>query len=155
MFRVCTKDKADFYACNPGSPEKIKYSAKVLPDGKIELTPSGKINIQDYINSFRETCDINVIIRRLKNGDMSAMEAFKASPFYGDSTQFPKSYNEFLQVFINAQTEFANLPIDVKQKFGNDVNQFIAQIGQKEWFDKLGIAPEKAAADQNEVKTDD
>jgi hypothetical protein len=151
MFRVCDREKAIMFACDPGSPIKIQYSAKVLPDGKIQLKESGKINLQDFINSFRDTCDINVIIRRLKNGDMSAMEAFKASPFYGDTTQFPKTYSEFLQVYINAQNEFVNLPIDVKQKFNNDVNQFIAEIGKMEWFDKLGVVPEKV----EEVKSDE
>lgn len=135
---------------NPGDPIYIKYSSKVMDDGRIQLTPSGKINIQEKINSYRDSCDINVILRRLKNGDLSAMDAFNAEPLYGDFTEFPKGYREVLQFQIDTQRHFDELPTEVKAKFDNDYNQFIATAFTEEWIKKLGTVEKK-----EEVKTED
>lgn len=124
---------------NAGDPILIKYSSKVMDDGKIQLIPSGKVNIQEKIDSYRDSCDINIILRRLKNGDLSVMDAFNASPIYGDFVDMPKSYREVLQFTIDAQKHFDELPAEIKAKFDNDYNEFMATAGTEDWMNKLKV----------------
>lgn len=120
-----------------GSDVKVIYSSKVNDDGTIELVPSGKEDWQSYIESFAGTVDINYIIARYQNGDMTALN--QRNGVFGDFTQMPKTYAEMLQIQINAKDAFDRLPVDVKEKFHNDFNQYLASAGTEEWLDKLGI----------------
>ena len=45
------------FVSDPGSPIRTFYSGKVLPDGSIQVVESGKENIQDKIESFRDQTD--------------------------------------------------------------------------------------------------
>ena len=67
-----------------------------------------------------------------------------------DATQLPKTFAEFLQLQIDRKREFDRLPVEIKQKFSNDVSQYMATAGSEEWFDKLGIDFKTPAADQKE-----
>lgn len=125
-----------FNSCS-GNIEHIIYSPKVLDSGVIKLIQSGKENIQDKINSFRDTCDMSFILQRLAMGDSSVLN--KKIPNYGDFTQMPKSYAEALQLVINAEKDFYDLPLDTRNKFDNDYKQWFAQAGSVAWLDKMGI----------------
>lgn len=120
-----------------GNSVKIVYSAKVNDDGTIELVPSGKEDWQAYIGSFADECDINVIVARFVNGDVNALNV--RNGIFGDFSDMPKTYAEMLQLQINAKTQFDGLPVDVKEKFNNDFNQFIASAGTVDWLNKLGV----------------
>lgn len=125
------------FVTSAGNKEHILYSPKVLDSGMIKLVESGKENIQDKINSFRDTCDMSFILQRLAMGDSSVLN--KKIPNYGDFTQMPKSYAEALQLVINAEKDFYDLPLDTRNKFDNDYKQWFAQAGSTEWLDKMGI----------------
>ena len=118
-----------------GDPIKTVYSSKVNDDGTIELVPSGKEDWQAYIGSFADECDINVIVARFVNGDVSELNVRPG--MYGDFTNMPKTYAEMLQLQINAKDSFDKLPLDVKEKFNNDFNQFMASAGSEEWLHKF------------------
>lgn len=121
----------------PGNPIKVIFSPIVNPDGTITLKESGKQNLQEYIDSFASECDINVLIARFVNGDISALN--QRQGFYGDFTQMPKTYAEFLQVQIDSKKYFDSLPVEIKHKFNDDCNQFLAQAGSKEWFEIMSV----------------
>lgn len=97
------------YVSNPGSTIKVEYSPKVLSDGRIELKPSGKIDIKAMINSQRELTDINYIVKQIENGNYDVINPVE--PFYGDSTKFPQTYAEVLQLRIDAEKSFYELPL--------------------------------------------
>lgn len=118
-----------------GSDTVIEYSPIVKEDGTIELMESGKTNIQEYINSFEEECNLQNIIARYTNGDLTALNKFSGT--YGDFTEFPKTYAEVLQLQIDSRNLFNSLPIEIKEKFDNDENKFFVQSGSKEWFEIL------------------
>lgn len=128
--------KNDIYT-EKGESIKVTYSSKVNDDGTIELIPSGKEDWQAYIGSFADECDINTIVARFVNGDVNALSV--RNGVYGDFTEMPKTYAEMLQLQIDAQNQFNSLPLDIKEKFNNDFNQFIATAGSEEWLNKLGF----------------
>lgn len=118
---------------NPGSDVVIEYSPIVKEDGSIDLEESGKHNIQEYIDSFEESCSLENIIARYANGDISALNV--NVPNFGDFTEFPKTYAELLQLQIDSNNLYNSLPKEIKQKFDNDVNKFFVMSGTKEWYD--------------------
>lgn len=128
-----------------GSIERILYSSKVMPDGKIKLIESGKQNLKEYINSFAGQTDINSIIQRVKMGDTSMLR----NGFYGDFTDAPKSYAEFLQLQIDGRKAFDSLPIETKLQFDNDFNKWLMEAGSDSWLDKMSVIKE---SDQDLVK---
>lgn len=132
--------KNDLYT-NAGSPIKDLYSPIVNQDGTIILEKSGEENISEYINSFAESTDIESIVNRFTNGEINILH--QKEGIYGDFTKMPKTYAEFLQKQINAENAFKKLPLDIKDKFDNDINKFLVSAGSEEWFEKLGFISEK------------
>lgn len=143
--KACIPEPND-YVTNPGDLFEVQYSSKVLPDGTIVLKESGKIDIKQMINSQRDSTDIAYIMKAIENGDDSMLNV---NGFYADSTQFPKTFAEVLQLQIDAEKSFYDLPVSVRQKFDNDFNQYFATAGSPEWFEKLGNEKK-----ESEVTTD-
>lgn len=122
-----------------GKRMKDTYSAVVNDNGSIDLVKDGVEDTYAYIQSFKDSVDLNLIMQRYANGDTSVLN--KSPGMYGDFTQFPKTYAEALQAMINAENQFMALPLATREKFGCDVHKYIASIGTKEWMDALGIVP--------------
>lgn len=121
---------SDFLTC-PGELMKPVLSGKLMPDGTIKLTEIDQIDIKAEINSHASTCDMAYILSRLRQGDVSVVNVTPG--VYGDFTQFPKSYAEMLQLVQSGEDVFAGLPLDVRNKFDNDVSKWFASIGSDDW----------------------
>lgn len=120
---------------NPGSPFKKVYKPQVNKDGTITLIEDGIVNTDEEIASFADSVDIENIVFRYLNGEVDVLNQHVGQ--YGDFTNLPKTLAEFLQLQIDSRRTFDGLPAEIRSKFDNDVNQFFAQSGSKEWFDKL------------------
>lgn len=147
------------FISNAGNPIHRLYKPIVDKNGFIDLKEDGFENTDEIIQSHAESCDIQIILNKAQYGDLSGLNAVKG--IFGDFTEMPKSYAEFLQLKIDSTIMFNKLPADVRAKFDNDPNQFFAQSGQEEWFQKLGIVEEKTemkgdntALDNNEPKAE-
>ena len=126
---------------NAGDPIHIIYSPVVDQFGNIDLVASGKENTDDIINSYAQYCDINYILEAVANGDLSGLN--KVRGMYGDFTEMPKTYAEFLQLQIDSNKMFEKLPPEVKKKFDNDPNKFMCDAGSEDWLSKIGIVEQK------------
>lgn len=146
---ACVPDPNSFVS-NPGELFEIEYSSKVLPDGTIVLKEAGKIDIKQMINSQRETTDIAYIMNAIENGDSSMLNN---NGFYGDMTAFPKTFAEVLQLQLDAQRSFYELPTEVRKKFDNDFNQYFATAGTDEWNEKLGFSMNEKEGEVNEPES--
>lgn len=114
---------------NPGTREKVMYSPVFDENGVMELVESGKENLYDYIQSFKESTDINVILRKYANGDTSALAITQGS--YLDITGMPTTYAEMLNTLISAENTFMSLPVEEREKFGFSFERWLAE------FDKV------------------
>lgn len=142
-------DPNSFSTC-PGSPEHIIYSAKVMDDGTIKLKEAGKENIQQKIDSFRESTDMAYILHRLAQGDNSVLN--QKQPMFGDFTKMPKTLAETLQLHIDAENEFYKLPLDVRSKFDNDFQKWFVTAGSDGWCEKMGFERKKNDVEHGPVK---
>lgn len=107
-----------------GNEYDIKYSDTV-------------IDLQEYINSFADSVDINVIIDRFTKGDISAIPGVAVISDDGqnivDITDMPENPHELHERVIKGYEIFDNLPDDVKamynspDDFFNSINSTVAR----------------------------
>lgn len=124
-----------------GSRKHVLYSSKVLPTGEISLVESGSEDIQDYINSFRDTCDMAYILAELSRGNEEVLH--RSNAMYGDFTDVPTNLAEALQIMIDGETAFNKLPVKVKQSFDNNFRNWLFTNGTDEWNQKMSVIVEK------------
>lgn len=116
------KDKKFITEC--GSFIQPEYEYKIV-DGIKMLVRTGEKNVQDYIDSFEQSTDINYVISRFLAGDTSVMNPY--DPQYGDFTHVPKTLAEAHQRVLDAEKFFNGLPKEIKEKFDNSSDKFWTQ----------------------------
>lgn len=135
---------------NAGSRIRKLYSAKVDAEGAIALVESGEENLYDYIQSFKDECDINLIVQRCMSGDVDVLS--KRQGVYADVTDFPQTYAEVLQRVIDGKNAFDDLPLETRAKFDHSFTQWMAAMDDMpDWLEKMGfeaVASEGATADK-------
>lgn len=123
------------------SPTGEKYQIEHTPhmglDGRRKLIKDNPKPIYEMIQASREQCEIERIVKRAMNGDLSVLNAMEGQ--YIDITGAPSSLAQAQQIIIDAKRKFEELDTETKKKFDNNVEIFIAEAGSKEWLDKMGI----------------
>ena len=102
-------DARDRIFSDPGSPEHITYAGHYDEKGRVVLEESGRENLYDYIQSYAESCDIHVLMKRYANGDVDALS--QKQGFYGDFLDFPKTYAEALNHMNEMERRMPRLPM--------------------------------------------
>lgn len=139
---------------NAGDKVHVLYKPVVNDDGSIDLVEAGKEDINAYIQSFAESCDLECILAKYAAGDTSVLSVKK--PMFGDFTKMPSTYAEVLQLQIDSANLFNSLPVDIKKQFDNDPNKFLAAAGTNEWIEKISpILPEYKKESEKEVVSED
>lgn len=115
-----------------GNPDVPIYSPSVDNDGHIVLEEIGVKNLPEYIDSFRESCDINNLVARFNAGDVTALSRTQGAFF--DATQLPKTYAEMLNTVINAEQTFNSLPLEIREKFDNSYVKWLSMMDDAEQF---------------------
>lgn len=122
---------------HPGTREKVVYTPQFDRHGHFELVESGKENLYEFIQSFKESVDINVILKRFANGDASALARRQGT--YGDFTGMPNSYAEMLNRLTQAEDFFNNLPVETRAQFNHNFGEFVSQLDNAEMLAKVGL----------------
>lgn len=135
--RIYDPDKHRRYPSNVGSGVVTEYTAQYCKDGTIELIPTGEHDLYADIQSHKDSCDLQTIIRQYFNGDPAALS--RVQGVYMDVTELPDNIHEAMQLMDNARKDFDKLPVDVKERFDFDANKFLASLGTQEWFDKMQV----------------
>lgn len=130
-----------------GSPDKVIYSSKYRDDGTVELSEKGKESLYDFIQSFRDSCDINVLVGRFANGDIEALS--KVQGAYGDFTIFPKTYAELLNCVNDGRLMFNELPLEIRAKFNHDFGQFMASMDKPGFWDMLNSSSVETESEES------
>lgn len=120
-----------------GSPFAATYKLKYGEDGSADLVIVGKVNVDEQIQSYRNSCDIQVLLERFANGDVTALS--KTPSFYADLSDMPQSLAGYLQLIHDASEAFNSLSVDVRAKFDNNPDKFFASIGSDQFRQLLGL----------------
>lgn len=145
MIKRRTAKESRKFVTNPGSRWYQKKHGEVQPDGTIKLINDEIIDIQEKMDAeYPMTTIENILANSLPDqyfGD-DGMHSI-------DAINMPTNLAEFMQFQIDQRNKFDSLPVSVKEKFGNDFNQFLATAGSDEWMKKLGYV--EAAEDPKQV----
>lgn len=120
-----------------GAKIQIEHTPHMGLDGRRKLLKDNPKPIYEMIQAHREQCEIERIVKRALEGDISVLNAIEGQ--YIDITGAPTTLAQAQQIIINAKRDFDQLDPETKKKFENNVEIFIAEAGSKEWCDKLGI----------------
>lgn len=124
-----------------GSSVTTTYSAEYDKTGTLQLKPTGEHDLYAEIQSHKDSTDLALILNRYFNGDPTVLSRVQGA--YMDVSEMPTNVHEAMTLMHNAQRDFEKLPVDIKEKFGNDPNRFLATLGTEEWFAAMQI--EKSA----------
>lgn len=93
---------------------------------------------------FTAECDVNNIIYNYTRTGV-LMHMTNRIPIYGDFSEVPQDYAECLATVAAAQDNFASLPSNIRDRFGNDPKNLLAFLndsGNREEAVKLGLVDE-------------
>lgn len=111
------------------------------------------IDQQAEIDSYLEETKLENIIRR---ASIDPEIAARIKPDIGggiqDFTEAPQNLAELQNIMIRAEQIWDEVPKDIKLKFDNDVDKFIASFGTVEWAKNLGIYKEQEKEQEQEQK---
>lgn len=104
------------------------------------------IDQQAEIDSYLEETKLENIVRR---ASIDPNIAARIAPDLGggiqDFTEMPQTLAELQNIMIRAEQIWDEVPKEIKLKFNNDVDNFVASFGTVEWAKNLGIYEEKQA----------
>lgn len=140
--------------CPAGSPERQLYTRKVDSSGNKSLERSGKENVFMAIQLAANGNLAKDLVARSLRGDESAIPSAD-SLTYADITGAPKSLLDAENRLIDARTLFESLPLDVRNKYGNNFRNFLVAVDDGSWLSDAKAArasSEKAASDAAAVE---
>ena len=80
--------------------------------GRMTLEEKGTESLYDYIQSFADSCDIHILLKRYQNGEADVLS--KVQGFYGDYTELPTNYAQLLNTVNAGQELFDKLPAQTR-----------------------------------------
>lgn len=102
------------------------------------------IDQQAEIDSYLEETKLENIIRRASiDPDLAARLMPDMGGGLQDATEMPENLMELQNIMIRAEQIWDEVPKEIKLKFDNDVDKFIASFGTIDWAKNLGIYQEE------------
>lgn len=123
-----------------GKRIQMEHTAHMGLDGRRTLIADNPKPIYEMIQAHKDSCDIERIVKRAINGDLSVLNAMDGQ--YIDITGAPASLAHAQQIIINAKEQFNKLDADTKAKFENNPEVFVATVGTDKWNEIMGINKE-------------
>lgn len=120
--------------------------------GNKSLVQDEEIDRDAEIQSYLEETKIENIINRAAF-DPSIVQKLSAQLSDAepqDFTNMPSTLAEAQNLMIQTENTWNKLPREIKQKFDNDVDKFIARFGTAEWMETLGLN-QKTVVDEKTV----
>lgn len=130
---------------NPGNVMEPQYKERYDENGNAYLEQVGEINTYEKIQSYKDEVDPMSILARYAAGDTTVM----ANPgWYIDTSKLPANYIEWRNLMNEQKEKFETLPLEIRNKFGNNFDTWAATAGEPEWLENMGIMPKTDAAAQ-------
>lgn len=102
-------------------PELPQVPIPPRPDTRLKFDPAKEPSLTKQ--SFKDECDINVILKRYKlTGLVEHVQSARGG--YGDFTQVT-DYQSALNAVLLAQDAFLELPATIRERFGNEPDAFV------------------------------
>lgn len=131
--------KPERHLANAGQRKHKLYGPVFDDNGRLHLEEKGEESIYDYIQSFKDSVDIHVIMKRFANGETDVLS--KVQGFYGDFTGLPTNYSQLLNTVQDGERLFESLPVETRAQFGHSFNEFMTALCDGTLMERLGLSP--------------
>lgn len=153
-FKPWRYDRFDSPISECGSQIKDVYSAKRDNVGNLVVDKVGEENVYDYIQSFAQSVDLDLIMQRYENGETDALN--KVQGFFGDFSSVPDNWPAVLNLINQGKVNFERMPSDFKEKYGNDFERFVCTFDLRDFVPLVDSdIPETSAPVESEVVKDE
>lgn len=150
MFRTQFDDKPR-YVADSGKAIKEEFVGRYDDKGRVVLVPNGTTNMYEYIQSYADSVDINVLLAKYKNGDIEALS--RVQGMYADISDMPKTLADMLNKLKAGEEAFASLDVETRAKFNHNISEWFATAGSDEWFEKMGVSVEPPVIETPVIET--
>lgn len=135
-----------------GEKEENVWELKIDEKGNETFYISGKTNVYDKIQAHLEETKLeNILAKCIDMGDTTLLDQRKG--FYADITEMPKTWIEAQNKLINAENIFNNLPLEIRKKYNNNFNKYLAEVGSETWLENMGLLKEETK--ETEIKKEE
>ena len=134
------RETATAKATEAGETVRRTYLWERNEKGEKVLKLDQTIDQQAEIDSYLEETKLENIIRRASiDPDLAAKLVPDVGKGIQDFTEAPESLAELQNIMLRAEQIWEDVPKEIKLKFDNDVDKFVASFGTIEWAKNLGI----------------
>lgn len=136
--------KIDFSAVGKETPSGSKYLntyTQSTKNGRLMLECTGKTNVYDMIQADLEDSKIENIMKRVMMGDLSVLR--QSEPQYIDASTVPASMMEVQNHIVRMKEEFEKYPDEIKKEFNYSAEEYVNEMGTKEFLEKMSPYIEK------------
>lgn len=127
-----------------GETVRRTYLWEINEKGEKVLTLDQVIDQQAEIDSYLEETKLENIIRRASiDPDIAARLVPDMGGGFQDATEMPENLMELQNIMLRAEQIWDEIPKEIKLKFDNDVDKFVASFGTVDWAKNLGIYQEE------------
>lgn len=138
------RETATAKATEAGENIRRTYLWEFNEKGEKVLTLDQVIDQQAEIDSYLEETKLENIIRRASiDPDLAARLVPDMGGGLQDATEMPQNLMELQNIMLRAEQIWDEIPKEIKLKFDNDVDKFVASFGTIDWAKNLGIYQEK------------
>lgn len=146
-----TTERKRYYA-EPGRRFRNIYQEEIV-DKRKALVKVGETNVYEQIQADLESTKIENILHAAAMGDLNALQQREA--VYIDATTLPKNLMESQNIVLKAKQQFEKMPAEVRELFHNSAEEYVSEMGSKEFLEKMApynkkIADIKAAGSKAE-----
>lgn len=110
------------FVSSSGSPTKSVHVLRHTALGDKELVETGKTNMYEYIQSFKDECSLEKILARA-SADPSVLQARQG--VFIDSTGLPRTLSELMDVMSTAEKYYNDLQPAEKARYAT-FNDFLS-----------------------------
>lgn len=137
-----------------GETVRRTYLWEINEKGEKVLTLDQVIDQQAEIDSYLEETKLENIIRRASiDPDIAARLVPDMGGGLQDATEMPENLMELQNIMLRAEQIWDEIPKEIKLKFDNDVDKFVASFGTIDWAKNLGIYQEKTPEEPKQEET--
>lgn len=127
-----------------GETMRRTYLWEINEKGEKALRLDQIIDQQAEIDSYLEETKLENIIRRASiDPDLAARLIPDMGGGIQDATDMPQNLMELQNIMLRAEQIWDDIPKEIKLKFDNDVDKFVASFGTVDWAKNLGIYQEE------------
>lgn len=119
-------DVRDRFYTSIGNPFVETFTGRYDKDGDLQLVSTGTENLYDKIQAEAAACDMDNILRRFANGDISVLS--QSQGVYVDVADAPMHFTDALNMVRSVEDAFSQLSADEREKYDNDWVKYGASL---------------------------